>query len=181
LGQALQVASNLGGILLVGVIYCAMWKYLSPLTARGRQNSLDAIARLAARGPELGADLGLEVVNRYESNLINTHGERSGVHRQQRCCGSDCQGGGGDDNVGQVLPGPDRGVRRRDAVVADKGGQSANVASTPCRRGSTPGPCGRGESVPCRRRTGQAASAAFLMAVSVAGMPLCAASVRSAI
>jgi D-psicose/D-tagatose/L-ribulose 3-epimerase len=72
LGKCLEVLSDVGGTALVGVIYSAMRKYSAPASVRGRQNSVDAIARLAARGQELGVRMGIEVVNRYESNLVNT-------------------------------------------------------------------------------------------------------------
>jgi len=72
LGKCLEVLSDIGGTALVGVIYSAMKKYSAPASARARQNSVDAIARLAARGQALGVRMGIEVVNRYESNLVNT-------------------------------------------------------------------------------------------------------------
>ena len=72
LGRCLEVLSDIGGTALVGVIYSAMKKYSAPASARARQNSVDAIARLAARGQALGVRMGIEVVNRYESNLVNT-------------------------------------------------------------------------------------------------------------
>jgi D-psicose/D-tagatose/L-ribulose 3-epimerase len=72
LGTCLEVLSEIGGTALVGVIYCAMKKYLAPASDTGRQHSIDAIRRLAARGEQLGVRLGVEVVNRYESNLLNT-------------------------------------------------------------------------------------------------------------
>jgi D-psicose/D-tagatose/L-ribulose 3-epimerase len=71
-GRCLEVVSELGGTHLVGVIYCAMTKYQAPASATGRRNSVEAIRRLGARGEQLGVQLGIEVVNRYESNLINT-------------------------------------------------------------------------------------------------------------
>ena len=72
LGTCLEVISEIGGTHLVGVIYCAMKKYLAPASDLGRQNSIGAIGRLAERAEELGIRLGIEVVNRYESNLVNT-------------------------------------------------------------------------------------------------------------
>jgi D-psicose/D-tagatose/L-ribulose 3-epimerase len=72
LGSCLEVLSDIGGTDLVGVIYCAMRKYLEPATPLGRKHSIDAIGRLAERGKRLGVHLGIEVVNRYESNLVNT-------------------------------------------------------------------------------------------------------------
>ena len=72
LGKSLEVLSDVGATFLVGVIYSAMKKYSEPASARGRQNSVEAIARLAARGQELGVRMSVEVVNRYESNVLNT-------------------------------------------------------------------------------------------------------------
>lgn len=72
LDTCLEVVSEIGGTHLVGVIYCAMKKYLAPPSDVGRRHSIDAIRRLASRGEELGVRLAIEVVNRYESNLLNT-------------------------------------------------------------------------------------------------------------
>jgi D-psicose/D-tagatose/L-ribulose 3-epimerase len=72
LGKCLEVLSDINATHLVGVIYSAMKKYSAPASARARHNSVDTIARLAARGQELGVRLGIEVVNRYESNVVNT-------------------------------------------------------------------------------------------------------------
>lgn len=72
LGRCLEVLSELAGTDLCGVIYSAMRKYYSPATPTNRQHSVEAIGRLAARGQELGVRLSVEVVNRYETNLLNT-------------------------------------------------------------------------------------------------------------
>ncbi|MGI9086031.1 MAG: sugar phosphate isomerase/epimerase family protein [Aeromicrobium sp.] len=72
LGTCLEVLSAIGGTHLVGVFYCAMKKYLAPASDLGRRHSIEAIGRLAKRAEELGIRLGIEVVNRYESNLVNT-------------------------------------------------------------------------------------------------------------
>jgi D-psicose/D-tagatose/L-ribulose 3-epimerase len=72
LGKSLEVLSEIGATNLVGVIYCAMRKYSAPSTELGRRHSTEAIRRLAARGEQLGVRLGVEVVNRYETNMINT-------------------------------------------------------------------------------------------------------------
>lgn len=72
LGQCLEAAHELEAGFLCGVIYGAMQKYTLPATAGGRQNSAEAIHRLADRAQTLGVRLSLEVVNRYESNLFNT-------------------------------------------------------------------------------------------------------------
>jgi D-psicose/D-tagatose/L-ribulose 3-epimerase len=72
LNACLDVLADIGGTHLVGVIYGAMMKYLEPSTDLGRRHSAEAIGRIAARAGDLGITVGLEVVNRYESNLFNT-------------------------------------------------------------------------------------------------------------
>jgi D-psicose/D-tagatose/L-ribulose 3-epimerase len=72
LRRCLEVLSEMGGTHLVGVIYCAMRKYMTPPTPLNRQHSIEVIGRLAERAAELGVCVGVEVVNRYESNLLNT-------------------------------------------------------------------------------------------------------------
>jgi D-psicose/D-tagatose/L-ribulose 3-epimerase len=72
LRQAAAVVRDLGGDYLCGVIYCNLGKYAGPPTDRGRANSVHAIQRLADHAAASGISLGVEVVNRYESNLFNT-------------------------------------------------------------------------------------------------------------
>jgi D-psicose/D-tagatose/L-ribulose 3-epimerase len=72
LRQAADVVRDLGGDYLCGVIYCNLGKYAGPPTDRGRANSVHAIQRLADHAAASGTSLGVEVVNRYESNLFNT-------------------------------------------------------------------------------------------------------------
>jgi D-psicose/D-tagatose/L-ribulose 3-epimerase len=70
--DALEIAAGLGGGYLGGVVYSALGKYDRPVDPRGRDNAVAAMDRVAARAREEGVILGLEPVNRYESNLINT-------------------------------------------------------------------------------------------------------------
>jgi D-psicose/D-tagatose/L-ribulose 3-epimerase len=72
LGRCLEILSEIGGTHLVGVIYSAMRKYMTPATPGNRQHSIEVIGRLAQRAAALGVGVGVEVVNRYESNLLNT-------------------------------------------------------------------------------------------------------------
>ena len=62
----------MGGSHMCGVLYGSMRKHMAPASATGRASSVDAIRSLAARASSLGVRLSLEVVNRYETNLINT-------------------------------------------------------------------------------------------------------------
>jgi len=72
LTRAVQVAGELGSPYLGGVIYSAMAKYLSPSTPANRAQAAEALHRVAEVAQEMDITLGLEPVNRYESNLINT-------------------------------------------------------------------------------------------------------------
>jgi D-psicose/D-tagatose/L-ribulose 3-epimerase len=72
LRQAADVVRDLGGSWLCGVLYCNLGKYAGPATERGRASSIAAIQRLADHTAASGINLGIEVVNRYESNLVNT-------------------------------------------------------------------------------------------------------------
>ena len=72
LGQALEVTAELGSRYLCGVIYSAMGKYLHGPTAAGTANSAAVLRGLAQRAAEHGIVIGLEAVNRYETNLVNT-------------------------------------------------------------------------------------------------------------
>ena len=70
--RALEVVAELGGTQLCGVIYSAMRKYMDPLTEQGLANSINTIGNVADRAAELGLSIALEVVNRYETNILNT-------------------------------------------------------------------------------------------------------------
>jgi D-psicose/D-tagatose/L-ribulose 3-epimerase len=72
LSDALSVARDVGSPYLGGVIYSALGKYQEMPTERGRSNAVGALRRLAEKARASGISLGLEVVNRYESNLLNT-------------------------------------------------------------------------------------------------------------
>lgn len=69
---ALDVVESLGGNYLGGVTYSALGKYAGPTTEKARTNAINSLRRLAQSAKSRGINLGLEPVNRYESNLINT-------------------------------------------------------------------------------------------------------------
>lgn len=70
--DALAVARDLGAQYLGGVISSALGRYSHPSSAEGRANCVMVLRRLAEQAATFGVTLGLEVVNRYESNLLNT-------------------------------------------------------------------------------------------------------------
>ena len=72
LDTALEKTAEMGGTDLCGVLYGSMRKHLAPCTATGRANSAAAIGELGRKAEGLGVRIALEVVNRYESNILNT-------------------------------------------------------------------------------------------------------------
>lgn len=70
--DAVTVAGGISSRYVGGPIYSAMDKYRRPATARGRANAVAALRTVAAAAREHDVTLGLEPVNRYESNLVNT-------------------------------------------------------------------------------------------------------------
>lgn len=69
---AVDVVAELGGSWLAGVIYGAMRKHERPLTDAGRRHGQEVLSRVADHAAAAGITLALEVVNRYESNVLNT-------------------------------------------------------------------------------------------------------------
>jgi D-psicose/D-tagatose/L-ribulose 3-epimerase len=72
LADALEAAVDLGADYLGGVLYGVMGRHEAPVSERGRANAVEAIRELCDRAAGTGVTIGLEVVNRYESNLLNT-------------------------------------------------------------------------------------------------------------
>jgi D-psicose/D-tagatose/L-ribulose 3-epimerase len=72
LADAVKAVRDVGGNKLGGILYSAHTKYRSMPTERGWRNSAAAIGRTADLAAAAGVDLVLEVVNRFESNLLNT-------------------------------------------------------------------------------------------------------------
>jgi D-psicose/D-tagatose/L-ribulose 3-epimerase len=69
---AVDAVREMGGAYLCGVIYSALRKYMAPATERGVENGLSVLRRVADHAAAAGITLGLEVVNRYETNIMNT-------------------------------------------------------------------------------------------------------------
>jgi len=75
LSRTVDFARDIGARYIGGVTYSAMVKYTHPATAASRQNSLAVLRRIAAKAQASGITIGVEYVNRYESNLLNTAAE----------------------------------------------------------------------------------------------------------
>jgi D-psicose/D-tagatose/L-ribulose 3-epimerase len=72
LANAVKAVRDIGGGKLGGILYSAHTKYFTLPTDRGRKNAIAAVARTADIAKSAGIDLVLEIVNRFESNLLNT-------------------------------------------------------------------------------------------------------------
>lgn len=72
LNDALAVTRDVGGTHMCGILYSGFQKYAVPATPRGLENSVAALRRICERAAASGITIGLEVVNRYESNVLNT-------------------------------------------------------------------------------------------------------------
>jgi D-psicose/D-tagatose/L-ribulose 3-epimerase len=70
--DALEFARGIGAEYLGGVIFGALARYTSPTTDQSRRNSAAVIRELGQEAAKDKITVGLEFVNRYESNLLNT-------------------------------------------------------------------------------------------------------------
>ena len=69
---AVDVAHRIGASHLVGVLYSKLGKYAGPITPAGRAHVVESMSWLAKQAADAGLSLSLEVVNRYETNVVNT-------------------------------------------------------------------------------------------------------------
>jgi D-psicose/D-tagatose/L-ribulose 3-epimerase len=72
LNEAVAIARDIGSTQLSGPIFSAHQKFATLPTERGWRSSTEVLARVADRAKAAGVALCLELVNRYETNLINT-------------------------------------------------------------------------------------------------------------
>ncbi|MCU1633339.1 MAG: xylose isomerase protein [Micrococcaceae bacterium] len=72
LQDSLQITHELGGTHFTGALFSALGKYGAPMTAAGRDNVVGVLKELAAEAKSRSMTLGLEICNRYETNVINT-------------------------------------------------------------------------------------------------------------
>jgi D-psicose/D-tagatose/L-ribulose 3-epimerase len=75
LNTAVSVARDLGATHFCGVIYSALQKYMAPPTERGVDNVVAVLHRVAEKAAAAQIKVGVEVVNRYETNVVNTAAE----------------------------------------------------------------------------------------------------------
>jgi D-psicose/D-tagatose/L-ribulose 3-epimerase len=72
LQESLAITEGLGGTHFTGALYSALGKYMQPLSTAGRANVVAVLKDLAGEAAGKDMTLGLEICNRYETNVINT-------------------------------------------------------------------------------------------------------------
>ena len=72
LEQAIAMARDVGATHVCGILESAFQKYHAPTTPEGVKRSAEVLRRVAEIAARSNITLGLEVVNRYESNVLNT-------------------------------------------------------------------------------------------------------------
>jgi D-psicose/D-tagatose/L-ribulose 3-epimerase len=72
LHKIVDATAFIGGTVVAGVIGSAWQKYLTPATDAGYRNAVSGIREVAQEARAKGVVLAVEVVNRFESNLLNT-------------------------------------------------------------------------------------------------------------
>ena len=72
LADAVAAVRDIGGNKLGGILYSAHTKYNRQPTRKGWDNSVAAMAKTAEVAKAAGISLVMEVVNRFETNLLNT-------------------------------------------------------------------------------------------------------------
>lgn len=70
--EAVAVCRDCGGRYIGGILHSAFGKYDRPTTAEGVRMSADVLREVAEVAARSGITLVLEVVNRYETNVLNT-------------------------------------------------------------------------------------------------------------
>jgi len=72
LDDALRATVELGGDYLGGVLYGVLGRHEAVVSERGYANAVEAMRELCDNAARENVTIGLEVVNRYESNVLNT-------------------------------------------------------------------------------------------------------------
>ncbi|WP_411033704.1 sugar phosphate isomerase/epimerase family protein [Shinella sp. BYT-45] len=72
LDRAVALVRDLGGTKLAGILSSAHGKQERALTKKAWDTSVSALSKVADRAKSAGVTLNLEIVNRFESNMLNT-------------------------------------------------------------------------------------------------------------
>ncbi len=72
LGEFVSIARDLGATHICGILYSAFQKYHAPAVPSGVARAVEVIRAAGEKAAASGIVLGMEVVNRYETNVLNT-------------------------------------------------------------------------------------------------------------
>lgn len=72
LQDSLELTHRLGGTHFTGALFSALGKYNAPLSDAGRRHVISVLKELASEAQIRSMTLGLEICNRYETNVLNT-------------------------------------------------------------------------------------------------------------
>ena len=72
LEEYIYLCRDIGATHLCGILHSAFQKYAEPTTADGVAHSVETLRHVGEIAAKSSITLGLEVVNRYESNVLNT-------------------------------------------------------------------------------------------------------------
>lgn len=70
--EGVAVARDIGATHVCGILYGAFRKHDQPPTTKGVARSVEVVRHVGEVAAQSGITLGMEVVNRYESNILNT-------------------------------------------------------------------------------------------------------------
>jgi D-psicose/D-tagatose/L-ribulose 3-epimerase len=82
IADAILATRDMGSKLLGGVTHSAMHRYAGAAATGTLDRVADTYARLAERATAAGVRLGIEAVNRYESNVVNTVDDAARIVRR---------------------------------------------------------------------------------------------------
>lgn len=81
IAKGIEVAEQLGSTLLGGPTFSAVQRYHTRPSEAARERITESYARLAVQARRAGLRLGLEALNRYESNFVNTLAQAADIVR----------------------------------------------------------------------------------------------------
>jgi len=81
IGQAIRAARDMGATMLGGPTFSAVHRYTQAPSELARERAVDIYGRIADKAAAAGIRVGLESLNRYESNFINTVGQAADIVR----------------------------------------------------------------------------------------------------
>jgi D-psicose/D-tagatose/L-ribulose 3-epimerase len=81
IGDAINAARDMGATMLGGPTFSAVHRYTRAPSEIARERVVDSYGRIADKASAAGIRVGLESLNRYESNFINTVGQAADIVR----------------------------------------------------------------------------------------------------